>query len=209
MEISKSKYIVSIVVALVLGVLFGWLIWRTTIEEHETIRYVELPASTIYVEEPMPVKSEPIGMPIPHYDTTKVCEEVPDDTTKVCEEVRIIPDTLAIIADYLQRREYDLDFSTETTGTFKVWAVVEANRLASAKATIAPLQKEIERVVEAKPRPFRPFIGSGISIGKSGGNSIGVSVEVGALIKNKHLPKVGYLRLGNNNYITIGYGYFF
>lgn len=198
MEISKGKYILSLVVALVLGVLFGWLIWRTTIEERETIRYVELPASTINIEAPMPVKSEPIGIPIPHYDTIKVREEV-----------RIIPDTLAIISDYLQRREYNLDFSTDTTGTFKVNAIVEANHLASATATVAPLQKVVERVIKEQPRKFCPFIGSGISIGMPGGHSIGVSVEAGALIKSKHLPKVGYLRLGNNNYITIGYGYFF
>lgn len=198
MEISKGKYIVSLVVALVLGVLFGWLIWRTTIEERETIRYVELPASIIYVEKPMPVKSEPIEVTVYQYDTIKVREEV-----------RIIPDTLAIIADYLQRREYNLDFSTDTTGTFKVNAIVEANHLASATATVAPLQKVVERVIKEQPRKFRPFIGSGISIGIPGGNSIGVSVEAGALIRSKHLPKVGYLRLGNNNYITIGYGYFF
>lgn len=198
MEISKGKYIVSLVVALVLGVLFGWLIWRTTIEERETIRYVELPASTIYVEKPMPVKSEPIEVTVYQYDTIKVREEV-----------RIIPDTLAIIADYLQRREYNLDFSTDTTGTFKVNAIVEANHLASATATVAPLQKVVERVIKEQPRKFRPFIGSGISISIPGGNSIGVSVEAGALIRSKHLPKVGYLRLGNNNYITIGYGYFF
>lgn len=206
MEISKGKYILSLGVALVLGVLFGWLIWRTTIEERETIRYVELPASTIYVEEPMPVKSEPIEVPD---DAIKVCEEVPDDTIKVRDEVRIVPDTLAIISDYLQRREYNLDFSTDTTGTFKVNAIVEANHLTSATATVAPLQKVVERVIKEQPRKFRPFIGSGISIGIPGGHSIGVSVEAGALIKSKHLSKVGYLRLGNNNYITIGYGYFF
>ena len=198
MNISKKNLALIIVGTLALGILVGWLIKRTTIEERITIRYVEQEPTTIVVEKPIPIESKPIEIPIHHYDTIKVREEI-----------HIIPDTLAIIADYLQRREYNLDFSTDTTGIFKVNAIVEANHLASATATVAPLQKVVERVVKEQPRKFRPYLGGGLEVGIKANKTVGVSVEVGALIKNKHLPRVGYMRLGNNNHITFNYGYVF
>lgn len=188
------RNILPLLAILLLGFGVGWWLGtrKTTTEVvREKVRYVERPATKIDTDLfPEPIKVERIDLPkLQYHDTTFV--QVPADTT-------------AILNDYLQRRTYDLDFSTDTTGIFKVQAVVEANRLASASAHIIPLQREVEKTV-VKVRPFRPYIGGGIAISKS----IGASVEVGALLKEHHLPRVGYQRLGNGNYITLNYGYIF
>ena len=179
------------IVLLGLGIGLGWWLGslNSEVDVREMVQYVELPPITKVIEKPVPIKTEPITI---------------EKVVTVREEVAIPADTAAIIADYLQRREYDLDFSTDTTGTFKVNAIVEANRLTKATATIAPLQKEIEHTV-VKVRPFRSYIGGGVGIGKE----LSASLNVGALIKDHHLPSVGYQRIGNGNYITINYGYVF
>lgn len=184
-------YILS---ALVVGFFCGWLLGsRQEVQIVEEVRYVERPATRIDFEFPKPTKVERIELPsIQYHDTITLTERIPADTA-------------TIVADYLKRREYELDFSTDSTGIFKVQAVVYCNRLASASATIQPLQREIERVAEVRPRKFRPYIGGGVGVS----SQFSASVEVGAMLKDHHLPRVGYQRVGNGNYITINYGYLF
>ena len=158
----------------------------------EVVRYVERPSTLIEFEMPKPTKVERIDFPQIQYTDT------------IREEVRIPADTAGIVADYLKRREYELDFSTDSAGIYKVSAVVCCNRLESASATITPLQREVETTI-VRVRKFRPYIGGGVGVGKS----ISASLEVGALLKDHHLPRVGYQRSGNENFITIGYGYTF
>lgn len=179
-----------------LGILIGWLIGRGGEEVvREEVRYVVRPTTSVRLDDIVPIKVEPIALPSAFF-----IERI--DTLR--EEVIVYADTASIVADYLQRREYNLDFSTDTTGVFKVSAVVAENRLTSAEATIVPLQREVETTI-VKVRKFRPFVGGAVGIGKS----IGVELDVGALIYEHHLPRVGYQRIGDNNYMTIGYGYLF
>ena len=189
-----TRNVLWAIVTLLVGLSIGWLIGsRQKVEIVESVRYVERPATRIDFDMPTPIMVERIDLPsIQYHDTITITERIPADTAD-------------IIADYLKRREYEIDFSTDSTGIFKVQAVVYCNRLASASATIQPMQREIERVAEVQPRKFRPYIGGGVGIG----SQFSASVEVGALLKNHHLPRVGYQRIGNGNYITIGYGYAF
>ena len=185
--------LITLSALVLLGAMFalGW--WLGSRKEpievvREEVRYVELPPITKVIEKPIPVR-ETI------YVRDTVREEV---------EVIIPADTASIVADYQKRREYALDFSSDTTGVFKVEAVVEANHLASATATIQPIQREVQTTTR-EVRVFRPYIGGGVAIG----TKAGASLEVGALLKDHHLPRVGYQRLGKDNYLTIGYGYTF
>lgn len=184
------KMFASLVVLLLCFGAGWWLGSRQKIVEiKEEVRYVELPPITKVVEKPVPIKTEPVTI---------------KEVVEVVKEVAMPIDTTAIIADYLQRREYNLDFSNDTTGVYKVQAIVEANRLTSASATIIPLKRVVEQTV-VKIRKFRPYVGGSISIG----GKQGASLEIGVLLKDHHFPKVGYQRLGNENYITAGYGYLF
>ena len=176
---------------LLLGFGVGW--WLGSRKEateivREEVRYIKGDTITQIIE-------KPIAQFVYVHDTIIVRDEV---------HIPIPADTAGIIADYIKRREYDLDFSTDSTGTYKVQAVVCCNRLESASATIAPLQREVLNSVVVT-RKFRPYIGGGIALGAKAG----ASLEVGALLKDHHLPRVGYQRLGNDNYLTIGYGYTF
>ncbi|MBR2026768.1 MAG: hypothetical protein IKA07_06530 [Alistipes sp.] len=188
-----------IIVSLVVGVICGWLIGsQQEVQIIENVRYVERPATNIQIDSPRLYRSKPIDWPkLQSLPRLQLCDTI--------RETVVVPaDTAAIISDYLQCREYDLDFSTDTTGVYKVNAIVEANRLTSASATIIPLQREVEQTV-VKVRQFRPYVGGSLSIGVKPG----ASLEVGVLLKDHHFPKVGYQRLGNENYITAGYGYLF
>ena len=188
------RNILALLSALVAGIFCGWLIGaKQEVRVIEEVRYVERPLTRIDFEMPKPTKVESIELPsIQYHDTITITERIPADTA-------------GIVADYLKRREYELDFSTDSTGSFKVQAVVYCNRLASATATIQPLQREIERTSVVQPRKFRPYLGGGVGIG----TQLSASVEVGAMLKDHHLPKVGYQRIGNDNYITLNYGYVF
>lgn len=187
---------IACVVGIAIGFGLGW--WLGPREEknvevvRQEVRFSERPTTTIGYRMPEPIKVERIDLPRIQYTDT------------IREEVHIPADTASIIADYRQQRHYELDFSTDTTGSFKVRAVVSHNRLASASATIAPLQREVLTTTR-EVRAFRPYIGGGVSLGVKAGGSL----EVGALLKEHHLPRVGYMRLGKENYLTIGYGYTF
>ena len=186
---------ILLLATLLLCIGLGWWLGSrkgTTEIVREEVRYVERPATRIDFELPAPHKVGTIELPRLQYTDT------------IREEVRIPADTAEIIADYIKRREYELDFSTDSTGIYKVQAVVYCNRLESASATITPLQREIVTTIK-EVRKFRPYIGGGVALGAKAG----ASLEVGALLKDHHLPRVGYQRLGKDNYLTIGYGYTF
>ena len=189
------RNILPLLVTLLLGFGVGWWLGsRKSATEivREKVRYVERPATKIDTELFPAWVAERIELPRLQYTDT------------IREEVRIPADTAGIIADYFKRRIYDLDFSTDTTGVYKLQAVICCNRLESASATIVPLQREVENTV-VKVRKFRPYIGGGVALGAKAG----ASLEVGALLKDHHLPRVGFQRLGKDNYLTIGYGYTF
>ena len=176
--------------ALAVGIFCGWLIGnQQDVQIVEEVRYVERPATKIDLGNLTPSKVE---LPSIHYnDTTYIKEHIPADTA-------------GIINDYIKRRIYDLDFSTDTTGVFKVQAIVEANRLMSASATILPLQREVENTI-VKVSKFRPFVSGGLSIG----DKVGASLGLGGIIKEKHIVSVKAMRIGNNNYYGGEYGYIF
>lgn len=187
-----GKTFTYILSALVVGIFCGWLIGsRQEVQIVESVRYV--PQHTIHIESelfPKPTKVENIELPRLQYTDT------------VREEVRIPADTAGIVADYFKRRQYDLDFSTDTTGVYKVQAIICCNRLESARATIQPLQREVESTV-VKVRKFCPFVSGGVAIS----DKIGVSLGLGGIIKEKHIVSVKAMRIGNNNYYGGEYGY--
>lgn len=186
---------ILLLATLLLGFGVGWWLGSrkgTTEIVREEVRYVERPATRVDTELFPAWVAERIELPRLQYTDT------------IREEVCIPADTAGIINDYFKRREYELDFSTDSTGIYKVQAVVYCNRLESASATITPLQREIVTTIK-EVRKFRPYIGGSVALGAKAG----ASLEVGALLKDHHLPRVGFQRLGKDNYLTIGYGYTF
>lgn len=189
------RNILPLLAVLLLGFGAGW--WLGSRKEptevvREKVRYVERPATKIDTEL------------FPKWQDVGIADKLPrlQYTDTVREEVRIPADTAGIVADYFKRKQYDLDFSTDTTGVYKVQAVIVCNRLESASATIAPLQREVENTV-VKVRKFRPFAEVGVAIG----DKVGASLGLGGIIKEKHIVSAKYMRLGNGNYYGAEYGY--
>ena len=190
-----------IIVSLVVGVICGWLIGsQQEVQIIENVRYVERPATNIKIDSPRLYRSKPIDWPkLQSLPRLQLCDTV--------RETVVVPaDTAAIISDYLQRREYDLDFSTDTTGVFKVQAAVEANKLVEASATIIPLQREVETSIVYKPKSYRPMIKIGVPFGKQ---RYGVEGGVGVPIKDRWLPSVSYMRLDKENFVKVECGIVF
>ena len=188
-----GKTFTYILSALVVGIFCGWLIGsRQEVQIVESVRYVERPATKIDTEL------------FPKWQDVGITDKLPrlQYTDTVREEVRIPADTAGIVADYFKRRQYDLDFSTDTTGVYKVQAIICCNRLESARATIVPLQREVENTV-VKLRKFRPFAEVGVAIG----DKVGASLGLGSIIKEKHIISIKAMRIGNNNYYGGEYGY--
>lgn len=188
------RNIILLLATLLLCFALGWWLGSRQVEEivREEVRYVERPATTIEYKKPEPIKVVRIDLPRLQYTDT------------IREEVRIPADTASIIADYIKQRDYELDFSTDTTGTFKVRAVVSHNRLASASATISPLQREVLTTTR-EVRKFRPFVSGGLAVG----DKVGASLGLGGIIKEKHIVSAKYMRIGNGNYYGAEYGYIF
>ena len=191
------RNILPLLAIFLLGFALGW--WLGSRKEptevvREEVRYVELPPITKVIEKPVPVRETNVRVNEDKQETGKKEEVAGTSQT----------DTTNTIADYFKRREYNLDFSTDTTGVFKVDAVIECNRLASATATIQPLQREVENTI-VKVRKFRPFVSGGVAIG----DKVGASLGVGGIIKEKHIVSAKYMRIGNGNYYGAEYGYIF
>lgn len=193
MAMAYRNILITLSALVLLGAMFslGWWLGsrkRPVEVVSEKVRYVELPPITKVVEKPIPVREEIIVR----------------DTVREKVEVVIPADTAGIVADYFKRRQYALDFSSDTIGVYKVQAVIACNRLESASATIQPLQREVERTV-VKVRKFRPFAEVGVAIG----DKVGASLGLGGIIKEKHIVSAKYMRIGNGNYYGAEYGYIF
>lgn len=190
------RNILPLLAVLLLGFGVGWWLGCSNHFEEvgEKVRYVERPATKIDTEL------------FPKWQDVGIADKLPrlQYTDTIREEVRIPADTAGIIADYFKRRIYDLDFSTDTTGVYKVQAVICCNRLERASATIQPLQREVENTV-VKVRKFRPFVSGGVAIG----DKVGASLGLGGIIKEKHIVSVKAMRIDNSNYYGGEYGYIF
>lgn len=107
-----------------------------------------------------------VPWPVPVYDTIRepypVAVREPADTVWKYMSV----DTAAIIADYLLERDYRLDFSADSTGTFLVDATVGENRLLRAAAVVKPVVREITQVrtITQKKRS-RLAVTAGVGVG--------------------------------------------
>lgn len=179
--------ILGIVIALLIGYFWG----KSSVKPAEPIKVVEvkyIKGDTIH---------DTISNPIPY--EVKVPVDVP---------VFVYTDTAALFAvwqDYYLERKYDLDFSNDSLGTFKVDAVVNQNKIVNATSTIQPNIKIIteKEVVYQEPKVplLRPFILLGSSL-----DAKVIKVQGGMDIKNKYMFGVSGMRVDDSYNYTIDLG---
>lgn len=177
----------SIVTIIAISVWIGYHWGKTNIPEPEVkeeIRYVpELYAvhDTIYKPIPYAVH-DTIDRPIP----------VPTDTTAL----------FAVWRDYYLRRDYELDFSNDSIGVFKVNACVQENKLLSATSVIQPNRKVITRTETVLKVPtIQPWIMIGTSP-----TFDSQKIQFGMDFKNRYILGLSGIRINDEFNYTLDFG---
>lgn len=180
------------VIALCLGMFF---LGRKSVHIPEPS---EITHDTAYVFSPYAVH-DTIFKPLPSVVT-------PPDTVyyPVPEPV----DTAALFAvwlDYYSTREYDLDFSSDTLGVFKVAATVNQNKITQAESTIQPITKVITTTQTFyKTKFIQPWVmvGTGVDFRFQ-------EIQAGVDFKGHWVVGVGGIRYDNNFGFVVNAGYKF
>ena len=174
--------------------------------------FFSLGRSSVYIPEPAEVKHDTTYIPTPYavHDTLKIpvpAAVVPPDTVyyPVPEPI----DTAALFAvwlDYYTTRDYDLDFSNDTLGVFRVAAKVNQNKITEAISTIQPIVRVITNTETFyKERPLQPWVmaTTGVTDFKF------QSITVGADLYDKWMVGVGGVRYDKCGAVTVNVGYKF
>lgn len=111
-------------------------------------------------------------------------------------------DTNAIVADYLVKRNYKLDFSSDSLGIYRVDVDVQGNKIVSAISTIQPIIRTVTKetvLYKAKKLQFYGMIGSSVDLKTN-------KVQFGADFNNKFMLGASGIRLDDNYGYTIDFG---
>lgn len=188
----NKTFIISLIslIAVVAVFLLGYIIGKNnskTIEvEKEVVKW-----KTEY----LPAIHDTISQPVPYlvFDT---------DTIYQLKEHTLSVDTLAIITDYFRVRKYNLDFSNDSIGVFKVNLDVTKNMLAKARSEIIPIRTTIETVKtisNVKTLQFYTLLGTSADFQTN-------KIQIGLDIKDKYLFGVSGIRMNGNYGYTIDLG---
>lgn len=178
--------VIALAIAFIVGVLIGKGYADTVEVEREVVKWKT---------EKLPPIHDTIPMPVPHlvFDTDTVFKII-DHQAEV--------DTLKILADYYRVRKYDLDFSNDSIGVFKVNIDVTKNMLANAISEIRPIRTTIERVKtinKVQTLQFYGMFGSSLDFKTN-------KIQVGLDFRQKYLCGVSGIRLDDKYGYTIDLG---
>lgn len=182
-------WIILVIIVVGLSCLYAWGyrngVKSVKTETIETIKYVkgEEVRDTVYC--PKPYKEFV-------HDTITFETYKETDTSRLYE----------IWCDYHKKRSYELDFSNDTLGTFKVDVDIMKNSLANARSTIQPITRiETKKEVIYKHNTVRGYVSLGSSIDFSTNQ-----VQGGVELFDKYLIGASGIRNNNNVYYTINVG---
>lgn len=179
-------FVIALAIAFISGVLIGKGYANTVEVEKEVVKYKTEQLTPIH---------DTISMPVPYlvFDT--------DTVFKIIEH-QVEVDTLNILADYYRVRKYDLDFSNDSIGVFKVNIDVTKNMLANASSEIRPIRTTIERVKtinKVQTLQFYGMFGSSLDFKTN-------KIQVGLDFRQKYLLGVSGIRLDDKYGYTIDLG---
>ena len=182
---------VGTIVALAVGLVIGFFLGKAEVEP--------TPAKTqriiTWARGKETIKEVPVPEPYAVHDTAYIVKEVPIPT-----------DTAALFKvwkDYHLTRDYDLDFSDDSLGVFKVKFAVHQNKVASSP--VATIQPNIKIVTEENTVYKVPFIQGYAMVGTSVDFSVN-QIQLGIDLKQKFLIGVSGIRIKDNYGYTINAG---
>lgn len=173
------------IIAISIGIGYYW--GRTNLPEPEVTEEI------IYVPEPYAVH-DTIYEPIPYavHDTVNRPIPVPTDTAAL----------FAVWRDYYLRRDYELDFSNDSIGVFKVNAFVQENKLLSATSVIQPNRKVITKTETVLKVPaIQPWIMIGTSP-----TFDSQKIQFGVDFKNRYMFGLSGIRIDDKYNYTLDIG---
>lgn len=195
-----NKYVtisVGSILTLVIGLVIGFFLGKAEVEP--------TPAKTqriiTWAKGKETIKEVPVPEPYAVHDTAYIVKKVPIPT-----EVPIPTDTAALFKtwrDYYLTRDYDLDFSDDSLGVFKVKFAVHQNKVASSP--VATIQPNIRTITEENTVYKVPFIQGYAMIGTSVDFSVN-QIQLGIDLKQKFLIGVSGIRIKDNYGYTINAG---
>lgn len=145
--------------------------------------------------EQLPPIHDTIPQPVPYL------VENTDTVYKIIEHTLEV-DTLAILADYYRVRNYDLDFSNDSVGVFKVNLDITKNSLAKARSEIRPIRTTIETIRtinNIKTIQFYGILGSSVDLKTN-------KIQFGIDLRQKYLIGVSGIRMDDQYGYTIDLG---
>lgn len=177
------------IIAIVIAVFIGYLWGRSNViipdpEIKEVVKWEKEPyAVHDTIEKPVPYEVKvPVDRPV----------FIPTDTAAL----------FAVWCDYYLKRDYKLDFSNDTLGTFIVNASIQENKLLSATSTVQPIRKVITRTETVYKVPtMQPWlmIGTSPTLNTQ-------KIQFGLDIKNKFIIGASGIRLNDDYGYTIDFG---
>lgn len=182
---------VGTIVALAIGLVIGFFIGKAEVES--------TPAKTqkiiTWARGKETIKEVPVPEPYAVHDTTYIVKEVPvpTDTTALFE----------IWKDYYLTRDYNLDFSDDSLGVFKVKLAVHQNKIASSP--VATIQPNVKTITEERTVTKVPFIQGYAMVGTSVDFSVN-QIQLGIDLKQKFLIGASGIRIKDNYGYTINAG---
>ena len=188
----KNKITISVggIAIVAIAIFVGYLLGRSSVEIPEPETIVE-----IKWEKGETIR-DTIKVPEPYEVIVKVPDSIP---------VPIHTDTATLFAvwqDYYSTRKYNLDFSNDTLGVFKVDAVVNQNKLISANSFIEPNIRtvhETKTIYKVPTIQFYGIIGSSVDLKTN-------KIQFGIDLRQKYMIGVSGIRIGNENGYTIDAG---
>lgn len=183
---NKIKISVGALIVVGIALFLGYLWGRSSVELpapeiKEVVKWEKEPyAVHDTIDRPVPYRVEvPVDRPVP----------VPTDTAAL----------FAVWCDYYLKREYKLDFSNDTLGTFIADVSIQENKLLSATSTVQPIRKVITRTETIYKVPkLQPWLMFGTSPKLDA-----QKIQFGLDIQNKYIIGVSGLRIRDE------YGYTF
>lgn len=168
---SATKKSIGILLGVTIIFLIGFFVGRKSFTPQIITEYIK--GDTIHDSIPIPPPISEVVPENPKYltkwDTLYLTK---DSIIYVKESI----DTLAILADWIKKRTYDIQlFDTDTLGTLNIHANVQYNRLGELTYDYVPVYR---RVTIQKEPLFTPFIMGGIN------SHWRPELEVGTFIKN-------------------------
>lgn len=187
----KIKHIVVLVIAIIfLSLLLGYFWGRSSVDVPVPSRIVEIKWMKGNVVR------DTINRPVPVETIVYKRDSIP---------VPIPTDTAALFAvwrDYYLERKYELDFSNDSLGVFKVDASVSQNRLISATSTIQTnIRTVYEKEVIYKVPTLQPWamIGTSVDLRTN-------KIQVGLDLKQKYMFGVSGIRMDDKYSYTLDFG---